>query len=73
MHWTNSSSWAMVQHMHGIVLGAIKYVVGATQFISLVMKSIPSIIKTSFHFMFMWLRVGCKYQSFFPLNMWWWD
>jgi len=30
MHWTNSSSRAMVRHMHNIVLEATKFDVGAT-------------------------------------------
>jgi hypothetical protein len=29
MHWTNDSSWAMVQHMHDITLEATKCIVGA--------------------------------------------
>jgi hypothetical protein len=48
MHWTSSLSWAMAQHMHGVVLEATKSIVGPTQFISLVMRLIPSTIKASF-------------------------
>jgi hypothetical protein len=48
MHWTYSLSWAMAQHMHGIVLEATKSIVGATHFISLVMRLVPSTIKASF-------------------------
>jgi hypothetical protein len=73
MQWTYSLGWAMVQHMHGIVLEATKSIVGATQFISLVMRSVPSTIRASFYFMLMWFRIGCEYQSFFPLNVWWQD
>jgi hypothetical protein len=43
MHWTNSSSWAMVQHMHGTVLEATKSNVGATQFISLTYDEVSTI------------------------------
>jgi hypothetical protein len=30
MHWTDSFSWAMVQHVHGTTLEATKSIVGAT-------------------------------------------
>jgi len=30
MHWTNNSSWAMVQHMHGITLETTKSIAGTT-------------------------------------------
>jgi hypothetical protein len=30
MHWTNNSSWAMVQHMHDNTLEATKSIVGTT-------------------------------------------
>jgi hypothetical protein len=38
MHWTNISSEAMAQHIHGIILEATKFLVGIAQYLSLVMK-----------------------------------
>ncbi len=48
MHWTYSLGWAMAQHMHGIVLEATKSIIGTTQFISFMMRLVPSTIKGSF-------------------------
>ncbi len=38
MHWTNISSYAIAQHIHGIILEATKFLVGIAQYLSLVMK-----------------------------------
>jgi len=43
MHWIDLASWAMAQHMHGIVLEATKSIVGAAQFISLTCDEVSTI------------------------------
>ncbi len=43
MHWIYTSNWAMVEHMHGIVLEATKYVVGMTNYSSLTYDEINTI------------------------------
>jgi hypothetical protein len=70
MHWTNSISWAMVQHMHGIVLEATKSIVGATQFISLTCDEVNTIDNQS------WLSIHAyvvqnllQIPTFFPLSV----
>jgi hypothetical protein len=35
MHWIDTSNWATVQHMDGIILEAKKFVVGMTNYLSL--------------------------------------
>jgi hypothetical protein len=45
----------------------------ANSFHLLVMRLAPSTIKASSQFMLMWSKFGCKYKSFFPLNVWWQD
>jgi hypothetical protein len=64
----------MVQHMHGIVLAATKFVIGVAQLISFTCDEDSIIdIRANFQFMLMWFRIGWGYQSFFPLSVWWWD
>ncbi len=43
MHWTNNSSWAMVQHMHGIIFKATKPTMGTSQYLSLICDEISTI------------------------------
>jgi hypothetical protein len=43
MHWTDLASWAMVQHMHGIILEATKSIVGVAEFISLTCDEVSTI------------------------------
>jgi hypothetical protein len=71
MHWTNLASWAMAQHMHALLSWKPPNVSleQCNSFHLLVMKLIPSTIKASFQFMLMWFKIGCGYQSFFPLSV----
>ncbi len=43
MHWTNTSNWAMVQHMHGIVLEATKSIVGTINYLSFTYDEVSTI------------------------------
>lgn len=38
MHWTKFSSYAMAQHIDGIILEATKFLIGIAQYLSLVMR-----------------------------------
>jgi hypothetical protein len=43
MHWINISNWAMVQHMHDIILEATKVVVGIAQYLSFTCDEVNTI------------------------------
>jgi len=43
MHWIDGCSWAMVQHMHGAILGATKSIVGVAYYLSLIYDEVNTI------------------------------
>ncbi len=51
MHWKNNYGRVMAQHMHGIILEATQFVIGATQYSSLICDEISTIDNQS------WLSV----------------
>jgi hypothetical protein len=51
MHWTNNSSRVMAQHMHGIILEATQFAIGATQYLSFICDEVSIIENQS------WLSV----------------
>jgi hypothetical protein len=63
MHWTHNFSWAMAQHMHGIILEVTKSIVGIAQYLSFyfVMRKVQLTTTIGCQFMFMWFKIGCEY------------
>ncbi len=60
----------MVQHIHALSWRPPNVLLEqCNSFHLLVMRLIPSTIKASFQFMLMWFKIGCGYQSFFPLSV----
>jgi hypothetical protein len=43
MHWTHNFGWAMVQHMHGIILEVTKSIVGIAQYLSFICDEVSTI------------------------------
>ncbi len=43
MHWTNNFGRVMAQHMHGIILEATQFAIGATQYLSLICDEVSTI------------------------------
>jgi hypothetical protein len=43
MHWIDTSSWDMVQHMHDIIFEATKFVGGTTQYLSFIYDEVSII------------------------------
>jgi hypothetical protein len=43
MHWTNNYGRVMAQHIHGIILEATQFAIGATQYLSLICDEVSII------------------------------
>jgi hypothetical protein len=66
MHWTNNFNRVMAQHMHGIILEATQFAIGATQYLSLICDEVSTIDNQSWlsihaYVVQNWLRILINY------------
>jgi hypothetical protein len=69
-HWSDSLGWGMVEVMHDVLLEAIRAsLFMPTSLLLVQMKLQPLTTHNGFQFIYMWCKVGRRFQSFYMLNL----